>query len=521
MKKSMKKMLFICIALMLTVALSGCSGDKKDEDLSGVDDMSSESSASDENIIEGGTVVVGIQQDLDSLDPHLAVAAGTEEVLFNVFEGLVKPDEEGNLVSAVASDYKLSEDGKTYTFTLREGVKFHNGAPVTVNDIKYSIDRCAGKLDGNVLIPAYSVIDSVNIIDDSTVEVVLSESDTELIAYMTAAILPEGYEDQATAPVGTGPFQFVSYSPQESFIVEKFEDYWGEKAHLDRVEFKIVANTDSAALDLRAGSIDIYPYLTDDQATELASVMDIKQGNMNLIQGLFLNNGCELFQDERVRKAMCYAISSDEINQIVAGGKGTPIGSNMFPGFEKYYMPELNDVYPYNIEEAKELLEEAGYPDGFDLTIKVPSNYQFHVDTAQVIVEQLKQAGIRATIEQVEWTTWLSDVYQGRNYEATIIGLDGNLAPKDILERFGSTASNNFINYSNPEYDAVLKEAIETTDENVKIEKYKMLEEMLTEDAASVYLLDPPNLVAVNKKLGGYTFYPVYVQDLSKVYFTE
>ena len=140
----------------------------------------------------GGSVVVGIQQDIDSLDPHKATAAGTKEILFNIFEGLVKPDENGNLICAVASDYSISEDGLVYTFTLRDGVKFHNGSTVTCEDVKYSLERAAGLLDGTPLISVLQTIQKVDILDDKTVQVTVDAANTELIYSFTAAIIPAG-----------------------------------------------------------------------------------------------------------------------------------------------------------------------------------------------------------------------------------------------------------------------------------------------------------------------------------------
>lgn len=470
------------------------------------------------------TVVVGITNDLDSLDPHKAVAAGTREVLFNIFEGLVKPNSNGDLVPAVAEDYEISEDGMKYTFTLRDKVKFHNGKTVTVDDVVYSIKRCAGLLeekDPNIVqVSALSIISEINIVDEKTVELVLSEANTELLSYLTCAIIPEDYKQQDVAPVGTGPFKFVSYEALGSLVIEKNEDYYIEGVpYLDKVTFKISADTQSAFMELLAGTIDIFPYLTQTQASQLTSDYEIEVGNTNLVQALFLNNAVEPFDDVRVRQALCYAIDRQAILDFVAGGNGTIIGSNMFPNFKKYYDADLANRYSYDVDKAKELLKEAGYESGFSFTITVPSNYQFHVDTAQVIIEQLKEIGVTANIQQVEWASWLDDVYKGRNYEATIIGLDSELAPSDILLRYNSDNSKNFVNYSNEKFDEIYQLAIKTTDEEEKVAYYQQLQALLSEDAASVYIQDPASLVAVNKKLGGYTFYPVYVQDMSLIYF--
>jgi peptide/nickel transport system substrate-binding protein len=179
-------------------------------------------------------------------------------------------------------------------------------------------------------------------------------------------------------------------------------------------------------------------------------------------------------------------------------------------------MPELADAYATDTAKAKELLAKAGYPDGFTFTITVPSNYQQHIDTAQVLSEELKQIGVTAEIRQVEWETWLSDVYQNRNYDATVIGVDAStLSAPALLGRFVSTASDNFTNYSNADYDSTYAEAVSSTDDTAKTEDYKKCEQILSDDAANVYIQDLPDFVGMNSRVSGYTFYPLYVMDLS------
>lgn len=514
--KLKQKVLFVVFILVLSIALYGCSGDKNGND-------NEPTPAADETPgtpTYGGSVVVGILQDLDSLDPHKAVAAGTKEVLFNVFEGLVKPDESGDLVPAVASEYSISEDGKVYSFTLRQNVKFHNNQTVTIEDVIYSIDRYISL--NEEIEPVMSNIMAVNKVDNETVEIILNETNTELTGYLTIGIIPENYDKMDTHPIGTGPFKFESYTPMGGLEVVKNEDYYiSESPYLDEVEFKVITNTDSVIMDMLSGSIDILAYLTSNQAEQLKNDFNIEEGNMNLVQGLFLNNKVEPFNIKEVRQALYHGIDRQGILDMVADGKGEIIGTNMFPGFAKYYNGDLADLYSYDPELSKSLLNEAGYADGFSFIITVPSNYPYHVDTAQIIVEQLKQIGLDATISQVEWATWLSDVYAGRNYDSTIIGLDAKLAPRNVLERYQSEANDNFVNYNNKEFDEVFEKAISTTDDGEKVSYYKELQEILANDAASIYIQDPSLLVAVNTKLGGYTFYPVYVQDMSKVYYKE
>ena len=502
----MKKHAVLVALLLSLTALCACNGGKTGK-----------------NGSDSRSAVVGITQDLDSLDPHKAVAAGTEEVLFNVFEGLVKPSVDGTLVPAVAEDVEIAPDGMSYTFTLREGVKFHNGADVTAEDVVYSIKRCAGLLsdpDPEVKVSsALSVISAVEKKNAGTVVITLKEANTELLGFLTVAIIPENYTEQSKKPVGTGPYRFVSYEPLTSFVVERFPEYYGETPYLEKVTFKICASNDAAFMELLAGTIDIFPYLTEEQASQLTDEYKLEVGASNLVQAMFLNNEFAPFTKPEVRQALCMAVDKQEILNIVAGGKGNIIGSNMFPNFGVYYNKDMETYYTYQPEKAKELLAKAGYNESNPLTftMKVPSNYDFHVATAQVLVEQYKKIGVEVKLQLIEWPTWLTDVYRGRDYEATIVGLDAALAPSDVVRRYRSDASGNFVNYKSDAYDALFDKAKASVSNEEKITYYKQLQEMLTKDAASVYLQDPAKLVAVNKRFTGYRFYPVYVLDMASI----
>ncbi len=504
MKKRLQKLFLVFVLTTLTIALSGCTGDKE------------------ENGTSSSEITVGIPQDLDSLDPHKAVAAGTKEILFNMYEGLVKPDSDGNLVPAVASEVTPSEDGKTYTFTLRDQVKFHDGTTVTVADVKYSIERCADTSSGDPLVPAFSNIESVETPDDSTIIVNLKEADTEFLAYMTTAVIPEKNADPEGNPIGTGPYKYVSWTPQEEVVMEKFDDYWGTPANIETVTCKVIADSDAIVTNLNGGSVDMFARLTSTQVAQLTDDYEVYEGTMNLVQALYLNNAVEPFNDVRVRQALSYAADPQGIMDMISDGKGEEIGSSMFPAFSKYFIPELNDTYNTNVEKAKELLTEAGYPDGFSFTISVPSNYQQHIDTAQVLVEQFKAIGVTAEINLIEWDSWLSDVYADRNYQSTVVGVDASsLTASALLSRFVSDASNNFVNFNSADYDAAYAKAVATTDDGAQTEAYKECETILNAEAANVYIQDLPEFVVLNKKFTGYEFYPLYVQDFSKLSMVE
>ena len=194
----------------------------------------------------------------------------------------------------------------------------------------------------------------------------------------------------------------------------------------------------------------------------------------------------------------------------------------MYPAFQKYFVEDLTDYYPYDPERAMELLAEAGYPDGFTMTITVPSNYQPHIDTAQVLVEQLKAVGITAEIHLVEWGTWLDETYTNRQFQSTVVGVDAsNMTARALLERFTSTAGDNFINYSDSDYDALFAQVQTAADDDARTELYKEMERNLTEHAANVYIQDLADLVALRTGLEGLRFYPIYVLDLSTVRYAQ
>ena len=492
--------LALCVALIPTVALGGCAGDKSDD---------------------SSKIVVGIPQDLeDSLDPHEAVAAGTKEILFNIYEGLLKPDETGNLIPAVAKEYSVSDDGLTYSFVLREGVKFHSGNPVTAEDVKYSIEKSAGMTGQESLIAAFSNIKSVEIRDKNIIDITLNTPDIDFPAYVAntnAAIIPKDNPKPATNPVGTGPYMYVSRSPQENIILKKFDRYWGTPANIENITLKIIPNADSIVMNLNGGAIDMFPRVTATQAGQLSKNFNVLEGEMNLVQAVYLNHAVKPFDNVDVCRALSYAVDVQNILDLTSDGKGFPVGSSMFPSFSKYYV-DLTDTYKPDPEKAKELLASAGYPDGFTFSITVPSNYQPHIEAAQVVAEQLKKIGVTAEIKLVEWNTWLSDVYSMRQYEATLIGVDASsLTAGAMLDRFRSDADNNFTNYSNKDYDALCEKLYSATTDDERTAIYKDLEKNLADNAANIYIQDMVEFIALSDKYEGYTFYPMYVQDFSKI----
>lgn len=466
---------------------------------------------------QGGSFVYGLATEVDNLDPFQSTTADARSIYFNIYEGLLKCDENGNFQPAVASDYSVSDDGLIYTFTLRDGVTFHNGNAVTTDDVLYSIQLA---IDSQVM--GYDNIASFEAPDDHTITITLSKPDGDFPAEVCEAIVPKDSDNNgelATAPIGTGPFQCDDFEVQDHLTLTRNDSYWGTPAYLDSVTVKFIDSSSDLLVNYQSGAID--GFVADgsiaEQTDKNSSVINV--GNSNAVQMLALNNDAAPFDNEEVRQAISYAVDSDEIIDTACYGYGVKLGTAMIPGLTEYFDDSLTDTYDVDIDKAKELLADAGYADGFTFTCRVPSVYQVHINTAQIIVNDLAKIGVTMNIEQVDWATWLENVYSNRDYEATIISVDGAIAsPTSFLSRYQSDAGNNFVNYSSEEFDAAYQAAVDALDHDERVGDFKKCEQILTEDAASVYIQDISNVLVYSDRFGGFKSYPLYATDFAAIY---
>ena len=371
----MKKMIAFILAAVCLMGFAGCTKDNN----------------------TGGTVTVGITQEPSVFDPHTVVAAGDKEILFNVFEGLYKFGPDGSLNPCLATGVEISDDSTVYSFTIRDGVKFHNGNDMTTADVVYSLKRAAGLLDGQdaALVSELDSVTSVEASGDKVI-VTLDAPNSELLSFFTVAVIPDEVEDIGATPIGTGPFVFDSYTIGQDVTLLKNADYWDhEHPYIDKAVFKITADMDAGLIELQNGTIDIYPYLTSDRADQLdPAAFNVLRKGSNMVQIFALNNAVAPLDDARVREAICYAVNRDDIISVTMDGAGEPLTTAMSPAMGEYYDTSLDGTYTQDIDKAKSLLAEAGYPDGFDMTITVPSNYLVHVNTAVELKSELAAVGI-------------------------------------------------------------------------------------------------------------------------------
>ena len=448
----------------------------------------------------------------DPLNP--ANTADGRSILFNVFEGLVKPGSSGALVPALAESYAIT--GAVYTFTLRQGVRFHNGQELTPADVVFSLNTAAG-----AGFTGLNQIERIEVSGPREVRVILKEPDPEFLPFLTVGIVPENNPDREKNPLGTGPFRIEAYTPQQFLRLAKNPHYWqSDIPRLDRVTVVFTSTSDALITALRGGNID-GASVTGSILTQLSpDAFDIFPWYSSTVQLLALNNARAPFDDLRVRQAINYAVNVPQIIETAFYGHGEPSGSPLVPALQNVFDESLRDPFPHNPEQAAHLLSEAGFPGGFPLEIAVPSNFAMHVDTAQVLVNQLAAVGIRANIRLVDWATWLSEVYRGRKFQATIISLDAhNVSPRSFLSRYLSDAGSNFINFSSPDFDRVYRAALTESDEQSRIDLYKEAQRIISENAASVFIQDILAFKVFRAgRFGGVVNYPLFVIDFASMY---
>jgi len=459
----------------------------------------------------------GFTTEPTTLDPlNSANTADGRSILFNIFEGLIKPNTDGTFKPAIAQSWTIEQNSMQYNFILRNGVRFHDGTLLTPSDVKFSLDTAIAEGFhglGNIA--------EVRVRGTNQISVILKTPDPDFLPFLTVGIVKTGNNNRERNVIGTGPFRLESYTPQRNLIMIKFNDYWQNNLpHLDRVTITFYANYDSLMVALRGGSID-GAFITGAMAAQLdRRQFDIIHNNSAAVQLLALNNAVSPLNDIRVRRAINHGIDVRGIIDAAFFGEGTPSGSPIIPGLSAYYQNNLS--YEYNPDLARSLLTQAGFTNANRLSfeITVPSNFTMHVDTAQVIVNQLERIGVNAGIKLVDWSTWLSEVYFGRNYQATIISLDSpSVSPRSFLERYNSSSGGNFINFNSPDFDRVFSSLLTDTDSARRIELYKEAQRIVAENAASVYIQDILYFIVLRAgAFGGALNYPLYVIDFAEIY---
>ncbi len=466
-------------------------------------------------------ITVGMQLEPPHLDPTSAAAGAIDQVTYaNIFEGLTRFASDGSIVPGLAESWEISDDGLVYTFRLREGVKFHDGTTMDAEDVKFSLDRARGEESQNAQKALFSAISEVNVIDPLTVEIRLSQPNGNLLfnlAWGDAVIVaPESIDDIKTNPVGTGPFRFSNWVQGDRIEIVKNPDYWGTPARLDKATFKFISDPTAAFAAVMAEDVDVFtgfPAPENLAQFEADPRFQVLVGSTEGETILSTNNKMPPLDDVRVRKAIAHAIDRQAIIDGAMFGYGTPIGTHFAPHNPAYV--DLTGLSQYDPELSRKLLAEAGYPDGFTTTLKLPPP-SYARRGGEIIAAQLAAVGIKVEITNLEWAQWLEEVFRGKDYGLTIVS---HTEPFDI----GIYARPDYyFQYDNPAFQGLMEELNATTDPTKRAAILGAAQAMIAKDYVNGYLFQLAALTVANAKVAGlWANAPTQATDLTAVYWKE
>jgi peptide/nickel transport system substrate-binding protein len=447
-------------------------------------------------------LVIGMSLEPPVLDPTKNAAAAIREVTTpSIFESLGRIDRTGAVGPGLAESWNVSEDGKEYIFKLRQGVKFHDGEPLDASVVKFTLDRLFAADSTNPAKSLYTDIDKVEVVDPMTVKVTLKSPNSFLLYSLSlgdAGIMhPKTAATNDKNPIGTGPFMFKERKEGDSITLVKSPTWRDHGAiKLNTVIFKIIKDPSAQVNALLAGDVDAFPGF---QAPELVDRLK-KDPRFAVVVGttegeviLATNNSKKPFSDLKVRQAMAHAINRDELISAESGF-GVPIGSHFAPHNKAYI--DLTRTYPFDIAKAKALLAEAGYPNGFDASLKLPP-VGYAQRAGEVIAAQLGKIGIKVAITQLQWPQWLSEVFKERNYDLTIVAH----TEANDLDRYARDGY--YWGYDSPEFKAKWREVVAATDFAKRDALLKDAQRIVARDAVNGFLFQLAKIGVWKKDLVG------------------
>lgn len=475
-----------------------------------------------------GTLTIAEQADATKLDPQLGTDIPSANVYYGkIFEGLVTQDQNMNIVPVLATDWHKLND-TTYEFDLRKGVKFQDGTPFNAQAVKRTFERIVDPKTASPRKSQFTMVKEVKVIDDYKVQFVTSYSFAPLLAnlahYSAAIISPAAIDkygnDLGQHPVGTGPFKFESWTPGQSITLSRNDDYWGQKAKVQKVVFKVVPEDSTRLAMLQTGEAQIADPVSPDDLAQLQN-----NPSVNLVRTPGLGNdyiGFNLrkkpFTDVRVRQAIAMAIDKDSIVKGVFNSVGSkavgPMGPMVFG-----YDPNLTD-YAYDVNKAKDLLNQAGYATGFTTTLWT-NNSPSRTKLAEVVQSQLKGIGITVKIKVVDWGAYLQATGQGDD-DMYILGWSNMTGDADYNQYFlfdsqaqGNTGNRSF--YNNPAIDKLIQQGRQETDPAKRKAIYAQAQQIEMNDVPMVFVHNSEFLTATTKNVQGYSMSPSEIEQLNNV----
>ncbi len=532
--KKISKLLVVLMLIALILPFSVFAGGKKESK-----DVSADSGK------KGGVLVFGRSGDSTGLDPARETDGESYMVCDNIYDTLVQfKAGTTEIEPGLAESWDISADGLEYVFKLRKGVKFHDGTDFTAEDVVFSLERQLkedhpyykmgpwkywGAMDMN------NIVEDIVAVDDYTVKFILQRPEAPFIANLAmnfaAIVSPEAVEKYGEAfpqnPVGTGPFKFVQWLKDDSITIDRFEEYWGEKAYLDRVIFRAIPDATARYLALKAGEVDLIDYPSPDDIDEMradSSLKLITQEGLN-VGYLSFNNDRKPFDNKLVRQALNYAINRDDVIKGVYGEFGAP-AKNPIPPTMWSYNDDIKP-YPYDPAKAKKLLAEAGYPNGFKTTFwYMPVSRPYMVNAAkaaEIMQAQFKEIGVETELVTYEWGTYLDKTDNGE-HDMCFLGWTGdNGDPDNFLHMLLSIAAaekpamNNAF-WRNEEYNDLVEEAKKATDPDKRVKLYRKAQEIFHEECPWAPIAHSIVVAPMKKEVMDFVLYPTSKRVFHKVW---
>jgi len=434
-------------------------------------------------------ITVAVQLEPPILDPTGGAAGAIVTVLYSyVFEGLTRFASDGSIIPGLAQSWEISEDGLTYTFTLRDGVTFHDGTTMDADDVKFSLDRARAEDSTNAQKGLFAPIDTVEVVNPLTVKVTLKQPTGMFLFNMAwgdaVIVAPESIAGIANTPIGTGAFKFAQWVQGDRIDLVKNPDYWGTPALLDRATFKFISDPTAAFAAVMAEDVDAFvgfPAPENLPQFQADPRFQVLIGNTEGETILAMNNKMPPFNDVRVRRAVAHAIDRQAIIDGAMFGLGTPIGTHFAPHNPAYV--DLTDLSQFDPAMSKKLLAEAGLADGFTTTLKLPPP-SYARRGGEIIASQLRAVGITAEIETQEWPLWLENTFKGKDFGLTIVS---HTEPMDI----GIYANPEYyFQYGKPEFVALMDKLNATTDPEGRTALLQQAQRMIADDYVNAYLFE-------------------------------
>lgn len=532
MLSKQKRFTLIFFTLLTTILLAACAnGETKDTvaDEPNKDEATTTTTETTDNkdvdeVLTDGDLVIAVLSDAAVLDPQGSSDVPSANIQSNIFDALVKKDQNGVIIPNLAESWEPINE-VTWEFKLRNDVTFHDGEAFNAAAVKKSLDRI---LDPEVAAPRYFIfemISDVEVIDEFTIHIKTEYPFAPLLSHLAhpagVILSPKSIDEDYAAmkdgkpsgtiisenPIGTSYFKFKSWNPGTEIVLEKNNDYWGDPAHLDTVTFKVIPESGTRIAELETGYAHIIEPV---QPTEVAGINDSDYAKVDVktsssLSYIGFNVEKKPFDDVRVRQAISMLVNQSDILDGIYDGFGVGAVGPLAPGVfgHNANMKPLS----YNPEEALKLLEEAGYKDGFSTTIWTNDNQQ-RIDSAVVLQEELKQANINVEIEVLEWGAYLDKIDAGEQ-DMFILGLSNPVGDADYFlrslfhsESKGAPGNNSF--YDNSKVDDLLDAGRQEIEDAKRIKIYDEVQEMLIEEAPLVYIHHQAYLTGVSNKIEGY-----------------